>query len=234
MDLATVDHLFTTTRCVRKRLDFSRKVEPTIIERCIEIAIQAPTGGNAQNFNFVVVTEADKRAAIARIARETWDAFDSGGDPLNPYPESDLRYRQYRCTFDSARYLIKHLDDVPVLIFCCIELRPGLDSTPALWGSILPAAWSLMLALRARGLGSTRVTGMLQRETDLATFLGIPENVKQAVVFPVAYFKGRIKPAKRLPARNFHPLELLGREARLKPFFSRSVFEVCLVMPLDL
>lgn len=84
MDLTSIDHLLTTTRCVRKRLDFSRKVEPTIIERCIAIAIQAPTGGNAQNFNFLVVTEADKRAAIARIARETWDAFDSGGDPLNP------------------------------------------------------------------------------------------------------------------------------------------------------
>ena len=64
MDLSTVDHLLTTTRCVRKRLDFSGKVEPAIIERCIEIAIQAPTGGNAQNFNFVVVMEADKRAAI--------------------------------------------------------------------------------------------------------------------------------------------------------------------------
>ena len=70
MDLSTVDHLLTTTRCVRKRLDFSRKVEPAIIERCIEIAIQAPTGGNAQNFNFVVVMEADKRAAIASIARK--------------------------------------------------------------------------------------------------------------------------------------------------------------------
>ncbi len=204
MDLSTVDHLLTTTRCVRKRLDFSRKVEPAIIERCIEIAIQAPTGGNAQNFNFVVVMEADKRAAIASIARETWDAFDSGGDPLNPYPESDLRHRQYGRTLDSARYLIKHLAEVPVLIFCCIESRPGLDSPPVLWGSILPAAWSLMLALRARGLGSTWVTGMLQRERDLARFIGIPENVKQAVVFPVAYFKGDdFKPAKRLPARTF-------------------------------
>lgn len=204
MDLATVDQLLTTTRCVRKRLDLSRKVEAAIIERCIEIAIQAPTAGNAQNFNFVVVTETDKRAAIVTIARETWNAFDSGGDPLNPYPESDLRHGQYRRTFDSARYLIKHLHDVPVLIFCCIEVRPGLDSPPALWGSILPAAWSLMLALRARGLGSTWVTGMLQRENDLARLLGIPENVKQAVVFPVAYFKGEdFKPAKRLPAKNF-------------------------------
>jgi nitroreductase len=204
MDQATVDHLLTTTRCVRKRLDFSRKVESGIIERCIEIAIQAPNAGNAQNFSFVVVTEADKRKAIASIAREAWSAFDSGGDPENPYPEGDPRHRQYPRAFDSARYLIKHLDEVPVFIFCCIEARPGLDTPLALWGSILPAAWSLMLALRSRGLGSTWVTGMLQREKDLAKILGIPENVKQTVVFPVAYFKGEdFKPAKRLPVRNF-------------------------------
>ncbi len=67
MDLSTVDHLLTTTRTVRKRLDLTWPVEPEVIEQCIEIATQAPTAANAQGWHFVVVTEPDKRAGVAEL-----------------------------------------------------------------------------------------------------------------------------------------------------------------------
>ena len=70
MDLATVDHLLTTTRSVRRRLDLKRPVEPEVIERCIEIALQAPNGGNRGLYHFVVVTDAAKRAGLADLYSE--------------------------------------------------------------------------------------------------------------------------------------------------------------------
>ena len=75
MDLAAADHLLTTTRSVRKRLDFSRPVDTAVLERCIAIALQAPTGSNQQGWHFVVVTDADKRRvspiSIARRSTST-------------------------------------------------------------------------------------------------------------------------------------------------------------------
>src|SRR5438093_12074969 len=95
MDLATVDHLLTTTRVVRRRLDLSRPVEPEVLERCIEIALQAPTGSNAQGWHFVVVTDADKRAALAGLYRRGFDLLADAYASGLPYPEGDLRARQF-------------------------------------------------------------------------------------------------------------------------------------------
>ena len=72
MDLTTVDKLLTTTRSVRKRLDLSRPVEPGILQQCLDIAIQAPTGGNRQGYHFVVVTDAAKRAELAAIYKRSY------------------------------------------------------------------------------------------------------------------------------------------------------------------
>lgn len=150
MDLATVDKLLTTTRSVRKRLDLSRPVEPEIIEKCIEIAIQAPSGSNQQGWHFVIVTDSVKKAAIADCYRRAWNIYTN--DPNRPtITEEDPRFEQMPRIVDSATYLVEHMQEVPILLIVCVEGR--FETAPQVmqasyYGSILPAAWSLMLALR--------------------------------------------------------------------------------------
>jgi nitroreductase len=204
MDLATVDHLLTTTHSVRKRLDLTRPVEPEVIERCIEIALHAPTGGNRQGWHFVIVTDTDKRAKIADFYRQSWYAYDTGRNM--GYAADDPRAAQIGRVRDSARYLADHMHEVPVLVLPCIEGRadnPSPAAQAGLYGSILPATWSLMLALRARGLGSAWTTLHLRYEKETAAVLGIPDTITQAALLPVAYFTGLdFKPAQRLSARD--------------------------------
>src|SRR5213593_1648075 len=114
----------STTRSVRKRLDLLRPVEPAVIERAIEIALQAPTGSNSQGWHFVVVTDAEKRARIGALYRRAFEAYanmpNAFRDTLAP---DDPRARQLPRIIDSATYLANHLHEVPVLVIACIEGR---------------------------------------------------------------------------------------------------------------
>jgi nitroreductase len=197
MDLATVDQLLSTTRAVRKRLDVTRPVERDVILECLQLAMQAPTASNEQNWRWLVVTDADKRAAIADVYRRCAGdymvrAAEQASDP------------QTRRVYQSADALTGILADVPVHVIPCIERR--IDGTPlpvaaAAWASIIPAAWSFQLALRSRGLGSVYTTLHLVKEREVADLLGIPDTVTQAALLPVAYTIGTdFKPAKRPPA----------------------------------
>jgi nitroreductase len=205
VDLATVDHLLTSTRSVRKRLDLQRAVPLDVVERCLEIAMQAPTGSNAQGWHFLVVTDAEKRAGLAALYKKAFDAYLKMN--IRPqYGEGDPRAAQRPRVIDSATYLGEHLHEVPVHIVACVEGRVeqgGVIAQASTYGSILPAVWSLMLALRSRGLGSAWTTLHLVFEREAAAILGIPDTVTQAVLVPVAYYTGDdFKPAHRLPARD--------------------------------
>lgn len=210
MDLVTVDKLLTTTRSVRKRLDLQRPVPAKVIQECIEIAIQAPSGSNRQGWHFMVVTDAEKRARIGEYYRTSFERYLRGGGPSASVPSEQADPRRARAgkVRDSAVYLSQHMGEVPVLIIPCIEGRTdneaGLSmmAQAGFWGSILPAAWSLMLALRARGLGSAWTTLHLAYAQEVADLLGIPENVSQAALLPVAYYTGDdFHPAKRVPGQ---------------------------------
>jgi nitroreductase len=205
VNLATADELLTTTRSVRKRLDLSRPVEPAVLEQCIDIALQAPTGSNAQGWSFVVVTDAKKRAALGDMYRRAFEAYANAPELRPQIPEDDPRFAQMPRIIDSASYLAEHLHEVPVHVVPCIEGRVETMPTVAqasIYGSILPAVWSFMLALRARGVGSAWTTLHIMFEQEAATLLGIPDTVTQTALLPVAYFTGAgFKPAKRLPAR---------------------------------
>jgi nitroreductase len=207
MDISSVDHILTTTRSVRKRLDLTRPVEPEVVEKCLNIAIQAPSGSNRQYWHFQVVTNAEKRAKVGEFYRKAWYSYighqleelEKQSTPTDPEEAQMLRVHR------SGKYLADHIHAVPVLVIPCIEGRPE-DPSPlpqtALYGSILPAAWSFMLALRARGLGSCWTALHLVYEQDVADLLNIPDNITQAALLPVAYFKGTdFKPAKRRPAK---------------------------------
>jgi nitroreductase len=194
-----------TTRSVRKRMDFSRPVEREVIEECLRIAQQSPTGSNRQGWHFVIVTDAEKRRALADIYRRVWERYRASGGALANQPTNDpaRRATQVRVT-DSAGYLAEHIHEAPVHVIPCIEGRtdgqPGAAQAGK-WGSILPAAWSFMLAARARGLGTCWTTFHLSYEREAADILGIPyDDVMQAALIPVAYTKGTdFRPAPRDP-----------------------------------
>ncbi len=194
MDIASVDRLLTTTRSVRRRLDLTRPVEPEVIERCIEVALQAPNGGNRGRYHFVVVTDAAKRAGLADLYREASAAH-----------LERMRGIYSPGVFESSAYLAERLHEVPVHVVPCVEGRMENESPMAqatVYGSILPAAWSLMLALRARGVGSAWTSLHLTYEREAAALLEIPDDVTQGALLPVAYFTGGdFRPAPRLPAR---------------------------------
>jgi nitroreductase len=206
MDLDITDHLLCSTRSVRKRLDFSRPVEPALIERCIEIALQSPTGSNAQGWHFVVVTDAKKRAEIGRHYRECFEMYLANPEMRSTYGEQDPRAEQMPRVISSATWLAQHMHEAPVLLIPCIEGRvenAGPVVQASVYGSILPATWSFMLAARARGLGSAWTTLHILREREIQALLGIPDTVTQAALLPVAYFTGTdFRPAKRLPVRD--------------------------------
>ena len=202
-DLASVDHVLRTTRSVRKRLDFARPIDRAVIEECIDIALQAPTGSNRQGWHFMVITDAAKRKAIADAYRELFTLYANNPAAAVEYPEDDPRHAQQPKVRDSAVYLAEHMHECPVFIIPCIEGRTDGAASGAqagFWGSIIPAAWSLMIALRSRGLGTAWTTIHLGKEKEISELLGIPQGIAQAALFPVAYFTGDdFKPATRLP-----------------------------------
>jgi nitroreductase len=197
------DEVLTTTRAVRRRLDLTRPVDQALVRECVEIALQAPTGGNDQPWNFVVVTNATTRAAIG-------DIFGAAAVEYTRLPRVERRRRTLddaekatrKRVMSSAGYLFEHLAEVPVLVIPCLDgryERAPLAHQATAYGSILPAVWSFMLAARARGLGTSFTTAHLVREADVAELLGIPyAEVTQVALLPVAHtVGGDFKPAAR-------------------------------------
>ncbi len=194
IDRATANHLLTTTRSVRRRLDFEREVPPEVREESLEIALQAPTGSNSQGWHFLIVTDL-YRSAFAKYADV----------PQVPrFEPDDPRAGQMRGILRSALYLNKRLHEVPVMVIPCIEGRwedLSVFHQAGTYRSIFPAVWSFMLALRARGVGSSLTTMHLMHEQEAAAILGIPQDITQVALLPVAYFTGdSFKPAGRIPA----------------------------------
>ena len=187
------DELLSTTRSVRKRLDLTRPVDLEVIRECIDVATQAPTGGNNQGWHWVIVTNPDKKEPIAEWYREAFKAFYGSRDTvLGRLDQDDPAYVETtRKVIDSADYLADHIGEVPVWVIACIEGRTdnGLPLVwqASQWGSLLPAVWSFQLAARARGLASCYTTLHLVKEKETAELLGIPENVMQGALIPVAH-----------------------------------------------
>lgn len=196
LELST-DELLSTTRAVRKRLDLTRPVERDVLEECLRLAQQAPTGSYAQNWHFVVVEDAEKRKALAELWKQVaYPYLERGGERR----EGSLMAR----VGDSVVHLAEHLHEVPVHVIPCVEGR--FEGKPnflvaSMYASVIPAAWSFMLAARSRGLGTVWTTFHLVHEREAAEILGIPyDEVTQIALIPVAYSIGtEFKPGKRKP-----------------------------------
>ena len=200
-DLSQTDHLLTTTRSVRKRLDFTRPVPREVILECLQIALQAPSGGNSQPWRWLIVDDPETKRRIGELYAKAHDPYMATNRAL---AEQAGRLESMEKIMDSSSYLSEHMHEVPAMVIPCLLSRLPADASVAdvagFYGSILPAAWSFMLALRSRGLGSAWTTLHLNYEAEVATVLGIPDTVTQTVLLPVAYYTGEdFKPAPRRP-----------------------------------
>lgn len=215
LDLSVCDTLLTTTRSIRKRLDLTRPVPPELIEECLEVAVQSPSATNTQKWRFVVIRDAEKRAGIARLYKRAFESYWEQADDAT-YGTTGPASTEAQRMIDSAVYLVNHLHEVPVHVLFCIEDQvrdvPLFDQATA-YGSILPAAWSFMLAARARGLGCCWTTVHLKHAAEAAQLLDIPDTVTQGVLLPVAYYTGTdFKPARRIPATELTHWDTWGQQ----------------------
>jgi nitroreductase len=197
-DLEQTDRLLSTTRAVRRRLDLTRTVERDVILDCLRLSQQAPTASNTQKWRWMVVMDEGKRKELGAIYARGKQFIDQAKAELDP--DDGQTHRVY----DSAGWLLDHIAEVPVMVIPCVEGRipegapNGMQA--AVYGSIFPALWSFQLALRSRGLGSTLTTIHLFFEAEVAKLLGIPDDVMQVAMLPVAYTVGTdFKRATRPP-----------------------------------
>jgi nitroreductase len=187
------DELLSTTRAVRKRLDLDRPVPLEVVREALAVALQAPSGSNSQPWHWIVLTDPDVKASVAEFYKRSHLAYSEA----RPKPASAAGERLAA----SSDYLREVMAQVPVLVIGAI--RVGAAGLPegnqaGLWGSLLPAAWSFALALRARGLGTAWTTLHLEYEREVAEVLSLPADVRQGVLLPVAYTNGTdFKPGPR-------------------------------------
>lgn len=197
--LDTVDRLLTTTRAVRKRIDRERPVEPEVVEECLRLASQAPSGGNNQRWRWMVVVDADKKKVVAERYAESFARY-IAPRKAQLRPDDERGHRMV----ESASYLADHMAEMPLLVIPCTldQLGPGANAEQraSLYGGIFPAIWSFQLALRSRGLGSALTTLHLDYDREVGEALGIPETVTQVALLPVGYYTGEdFKIAPRRP-----------------------------------
>ena len=209
----TNDQLLSTTRAVRKRLDFERDVPMSTIKECMDLAVQAPSGSNAQGWQFVFVTDQEKRQKIGEYYREAFSHYRHMPFAIHKLhsdsADASLANSQERSA-SSADYLADNMGNAPVLMIPCIAGRidnaegANASAQAGTMGSIIPAAWSFMLAARARGIGTAWTTLHLAHEKAVAELLGIPyESFTQVALIPIAYTKGTdFKPAYRPPVES--------------------------------
>ena len=200
----TPDQVLTTTRSVRRRLDFDRPVPRGLIEECLEIAFQAPNGSNMNTWHWVVVDDPKQVEAVAAVYNGGLDDYVASlGDAVGEnYAGATIP--RAKLIGESVTHLRENIHRSPALLIPLFAGRTegaGSFFQASLWGSVIQATWSFMLALRARGLGSAWTTGHLFREKEMAQLLGIPiEAYTQVGLFPIAYTIGTdFRPAYRKP-----------------------------------
>ena len=190
-----LDEAMTTQRAVRRVLP--DPVDPDLVLHLIELSLRAPTGSNGQNWEFVVVTEADTKAALARRYRQSWAVYGRVARRVvrgNPSMQKVL---------DAVQWQVDHFEEIPSLVVPCLRgsrlpLVPMPPFAPSsYYGSIYPSVQNLLLSARAVGLGASLITLPLWSSTSARRILGLPMSVMPACVVPLGWPRGRYGPTTR-------------------------------------
>ena len=185
-----IDFVLSSTRSVRKKLDYSRPISEEDLIDCINVAVQAPTGVISENWRFLILTDKDRKADVAKLYREIL---------------IEISARRGVTLKSSHLALMDRLHEIPCMIFVLAIGEPGgsVSEQVGFFGSVLPAAWSMMVAMRARGIGTTWTSLLTSKSEEIAKILNIPEGITQTVMFPAAYTLGAVlRPAVRKPAED--------------------------------
>lgn len=216
-----LNHVLTTTRSVRLRLDYDRPVPLDVIGECLQLALQAPTGGAAEDWRWVVVGDPALKAELARLYHAAYvehvrTPLQTGTD--HPTVKGRLGGAGTERTariLRGAEHLANNIGRAPYLVVPCAT-RPnpatgGPGTNSAVYGSLYPAIWQFNLALRARGLGTCITTLHLHHAATAGKLLGIPAEAIQITMLPVAYTVGTdFRPAARKPVREVAFLDRWG------------------------
>jgi nitroreductase len=195
----------TTPRAIRRLL--ADPVDDDVVLKCLRLATKAPTGGNRQGWEFVVVRDRATKTALGREYRRAWSVYGGIGRRM---------YGVDAKIVDAVQWQVDHFDDIPVLVVACVH-GPGF---PVPWiirsshyGSIYPAIQNLLLAARAEGLGASLTTLPLWNRVVAHRALGIPWSVEPVAVIPMGWPRGRYGPTTRRPVEEVTHLDRYGNRA---------------------
>ena len=167
-------------------------VPEELIWKVLDAAIRAPSGGNRQPWNFIVVTDAEKKKKIAEWYLDGWNAVYGAAQGAMEAEGDQAR------TLRSADHLANHLAEAPVFIIPTVRAS-GVAAVSGMGSSIFPAVQNLMLAARAEGLGTTLTTLHKTHEAEVKELLGVPEGVETMCLIPMGWPKGKFGQGPRLP-----------------------------------
>jgi nitroreductase len=200
-----LEEAITTQRAVRRLKP--DPVPDALVLRLIELALKAPTGSNAQNWEFVVVRDPEVKARLARQNRRAFSLYGALGRRVSASDPKMLRL------LDAVQWQADHLHEAPVIVVACLRgLRLGFPNIAATsyYGSIFPSVQNLLLAARAAGLGAALITLPLWSTFAARRILGLPWNVTPCAVIPLGWPTGRYGPTTRRPVGEVVSLDRFG------------------------
>jgi nitroreductase len=182
-------------------------VDDDLLRRLIELALKAPTGSNAQNWEFIVVRDPAVRSKLARRNRQAWRIYGGLGRRMT---RNDPKMRR---VLNAVQWQADHFEEIPVIIVACLHgARIGFPNIAATsyYGSIFPSVQNLLLAARAVGLGAALITLPLWSTFSVRRILGLPWNVTPCAVIPLGWPQGRYGPTTRKPVEDVVSIDRYG------------------------
>jgi nitroreductase len=201
----------TTQRAIRRLKP--DPVDDETVMRLLDLAIKAPTGGNMQGWEWIVVRDAEVKRALQRQLRLAWRLYGGVGRKVKRNAPKTLR------NLDAVEWQVDHFDEIPVLVIACLHGTPF----PYPWvyrasryGSIYPAIQNLLLAARSEGLGAALTTLPLWNQLAARRILHLPINVEPVAVIPIGWPQGKYGPTTRRPVEEITHLDRYGNNAFAK------------------
>jgi nitroreductase len=185
-------------------------VDDELVRRLIELALKAPTGSNAQNWEFIVVRDPAVKRKLAQQNRRAWRVYGGLGRRLVRDDPKMLR------VLDAVQWQADHFEEIPVIVVACLR-GARLPFPPIMassyYGSIYPSVQNLLLAARAAGLGAALITLPLWSTFAARRALGCPWNVTPCAVVPLGWPRGHYGPNTRRPVEDVTSIDRYGNRA---------------------